>query len=616
MLENNQPCAARSSQGDPRGAEAAWTGPAAHRAWIYATSIVCVIFGGVASLIKPFFSNQNTYLLHAAIESGLLPNLKYDWLASTTDPAPVFTFLCARILAVLGTTGLPFANAFLGAAFLAGLIACAEAMVPTNPTPALRLTTAIALVSMWFGFPAQLAVTLFEGVGGQYLFRGYLQPSSFGVMLLWALWAFATERVAVGVLLGAFAVWMSPSYFLTYVCVLGAAECFRRARPLGTISAAGAVAVLPILWVCFHHFSPTDPASFAEACRILVEERIPHHANPASFVAWSNIAQFLLVVIAIKCGSGGASRAVLVMTGLAAALSVAAICVDHPQARLAFPWRTFTVIVPLATAIITYRACAVLHRGPVGWVKLSDLLRSRPGNSTGLWPYLSAGRSLVPSFQASLGVQTAAGEAIHANSNDDLGSDRNTPYEHVARRAHLTLLCLAVLCSALVVRAAISGYHRLHQAPPREVLLVKDLRTLGVSLSKRLVIPPQWETIRLNAPAPVFVDWKSHPYRDLEVLEWWRRVQLTRRFYGSDAQRCATLGQILRVDSSIRWILAPEGFKLACPGIRRHRLLSGEAFSIDDAPSLLTVGSRPDHKTPMNIANSSKAVPSVVTDQR
>jgi hypothetical protein len=48
---------------------------------------------------------------------------------------------------------------------------------------------------------------------------------------------------------------------------------------------------------------------------------------------------------------------------------------------------------------------------------------------------------------------------------------------------------------------------------------------------------PELETFRLNALQSVFVDSKSHPYRDVEILEWKRRIDLAKRFY-DNASKC------------------------------------------------------------------------------
>jgi hypothetical protein len=49
---------------------------------------------------------------------------------------------------------------------------------------------------------------------------------------------------------------------------------------------------------------------------------------------------------------------------------------------------------------------------------------------------------------------------------------------------------------------------------------------------------------RFYTGAPIFVNLKTHPYKDVEVLEWYRRLQLAEDFYRSD-EPCSTLDKII-----------------------------------------------------------------------
>lgn len=48
-----------------------------------------------------------------------------------------------------------------------------------------------------------------------------------------------------------------------------------------------------------------------------------------------------------------------------------------------------------------------------------------------------------------------------------------------------------------------------------------------------LLIPKEFENIRLNAKTPIFVDYKSHPFKADEVVEWYERIKIVDRFYES-----------------------------------------------------------------------------------
>jgi hypothetical protein len=47
------------------------------------------------------------------------------------------------------------------------------------------------------------------------------------------------------------------------------------------------------------------------------------------------------------------------------------------------------------------------------------------------------------------------------------------------------------------------------------------------------LIPPDMGSFRIAAGVPVFVDFKSNPYKDTEVVEWFDRAEIAKDFYAS-----------------------------------------------------------------------------------
>jgi len=65
------------------------------------------------------------------------------------------------------------------------------------------------------------------------------------------------------------------------------------------------------------------------------------------------------------------------------------------------------------------------------------------------------------------------------------------------------------------------------------------------------------EDIRLNAQVPIFVDFKSHPYKAEEVIEWFDRVNLTRDFYQSEsAEERVSAFKRIQAKENISYILS------------------------------------------------------------
>ena len=61
------------------------------------------------------------------------------------------------------------------------------------------------------------------------------------------------------------------------------------------------------------------------------------------------------------------------------------------------------------------------------------------------------------------------------------------------------------------------------------------------------LIPKKMQDFRLATGSPVFIEFKSIPYRDTDVLEWYERIQKIERFYKEN-------------DCSIAYELIEKGF--------------------------------------------------------
>ena len=72
-----------------------------------------------------------------------------------------------------------------------------------------------------------------------------------------------------------------------------------------------------------------------------------------------------------------------------------------------------------------------------------------------------------------------------------------------------------------------------------------------------LLSPTDRMNVRLNAKVPIFVDFKSHPYRGDEVIEWRARILLSNKFYNSSStikEKILVLGEI-NAKQKLKYIL-------------------------------------------------------------
>jgi len=128
-------------------------------------------------------------------------------------------------------------------------------------------------------------------------------------------------------------------------------------------------------------------------------------------------------------------------------------------------------------------------------------------------------------------------------------------------RAKWILVCLGPLLAACSYRFVRGESHH----GPDGDQGVALARKIQPSERRRwsLLVPVDWEAVRLNAPAAIYVDFKSHPYQDAEVLAWWDRVSLARAVYSPGDKGCGALSRLLEAEPRLGFVLAPASADLA-----------------------------------------------------
>jgi len=96
------------------------------------------------------------------------------------------------------------------------------------------------------------------------------------------------------------------------------------------------------------------------------------------------------------------------------------------------------------------------------------------------------------------------------------------------------------------------------------------------------LIPVEMQKFRLYSGAAVFVDWKTHPYKDKEILEWHQRLKIAERIYkGKEIISDAAWNKIIE-EKGISYIVFPSERK-------QEASEKWEELYSDDDYSLFTV---------------------------
>jgi uncharacterized protein DUF6798 len=517
-------------------------------------------------------SNECVYLLESL--KAIHPNLwTRDW-AVTQNHAyhPAYARL-GELLLRISPTGYAIGGANVACIALAMFVVYAllrRLAAPERALPALCIVLLLA------------SVTRTQAAGGSYAFSEIFQPSTLGSLgFIAAALAFAAGRPLLSGLALAFGGLFHVNYLVLGLCVFGVAWlCTGRERLVSRALAGLGPPFLVLLYFLPFLLASANPTVSAEARRIYLDLRSPHHYRPVVF-AWdfSFFAGFQLLGVAAL--SGPARRGLLVQRRILFLL-VGCWALVIPAALL-----SSVVVVRFVQQLFAWRICPQ-----------ADLL-AQAAFAAGLVSIFCDGRPALASFDrlgrwlAGLGVAALV-----------LGSV-------VTGKWNATLVVLCLLLAAFVIA---SGFLRRLGRPGRGALsvavasaalltalvaaniwrfahLVRTSNLLSgvdpgvaelcaweaahTAQEALFLTPPQEDELRLRCQRAIVVDWKSNPAVPSEVLEWYKRIEdVTGRrpfrreadldgYQELDASRVASLRQRYGID----YVVVERGHEISGLGV-------------------------------------------------
>jgi hypothetical protein len=482
-----------------------------------------LVFGISYTQAPLYYSNQNQYFLHGLAEAGR-GDLDRDWLANTKDPTPIFSGLVACTARYLHEGLFHVYYLLILGLYFHCLVGLFTFLAPVTPSMPARLCFITFFVVLHAGV-VRLASThllgvdypwfLQAGVAGQYILGFGLQPSVFGVFLLASILAFLRERpwrAVVWLCLAAIlhATYLPAAAFLTLAYMaLRYRQCGFRASIL--LGGFALVLALPSVLYNLAMFAPTSATGFAEAQRILAEVRLPHHAMVARWFDGIAVAQILWIVLAMFLVRRSNLFLIILILFLGSLiLTLIQLATGNDTLALLFPWRTSAILVPLATTVILSRLVVALE--------------PRQGRLESV-----AKVAYITTCGLALGACCAGGLAISYFQLGYHSNDEEIPLLEFVRTHHRpgdVYLVPVEVPKPPTKRGVFSSNFK--PAPRRG----KADGFIAVDL----------QGFRLATGAALYVDFKSIPYQDAEVLEWYERVRWCQKVYGK------TFGNDLRTE--------------------------------------------------------------------
>ena len=435
-----------------------------------------------------YTSNQNQYFLHGLAKAGF-GYLREDWLANTQDPTPLFSLLVYMTYHLLRSEVVFYLYyPLLMGVYLYSIVGIVKQVIPGLVDSRVKILAFYTLVVVIHsaairylllrGLGTNWEYLLEGGVAGQRLLGNVLQPSCFGVFLVFSIYLFLRGRPFCAVTAGMLAAAFHPTYLLSAAFLTTAYMLvtylehrdFHKPLYLGLLAL---LLVSPIVAYVYATFWGSDPAATAQARDIMANYRLPHHTWISQWFDLSVIVQVLLVLAALYILRKSRLFWIMLLPFLMMlALTLLQVFLQNDNLALLFPWRFSVVLVPLSTCIVT----------------------------AGL---LSKVFERLPSEPALLSIK---------------------------QDKFMVGFCSVILLGLMIVGVfKFSLDLREKQSSPERAMM--SFMAQNKSHGQSYLIPIKMQDFRLATGAPVFIEYKSIPYTDREVLEWYSRILKASRFY-------------------------------------------------------------------------------------
>jgi len=492
--------------------------PAGHQLWdsrlrhCLSVLMLALVFSISYTQLPLYAENQNEYFLRGLARTGF-GLLQHDWLAHTADVTPAFSLMVEWTYHYLHRRGFYLEFILVLGVYIYSLLGIASSLYGINRSRTQYLTY-LALVVLLFSplldylppriFGFTLAAVVYDGVGYEGILRHYLQPSSFGALLLLSIYLFLGGKPLLAVVSSSLAAVFHPVYLLpagvltiSYLLTLA-----RRGESLRNVLGVGACALgvaLPIIVYTYVVFRPTSPDTWKAASAIFVHFAVAAHAVPRFWlgpVVLIKAAIVLIALYAIRRTELFLPMLLLLVT--AVGLTTIQMLSGSDALAVFLPWRLSVVLVPLASSVILALVVSRLVSGLEKW---------RPGRE----------HVLVELSMLTLGVLIGAGVVMTIQSF-------RSPIEDG---------------SGEVMR-----FVSAHKSSEDTYLVPFDARDWFL-----------FEKFRLDTGAPTFVDHRLVPKKDTDVIEWYKRVRLAEAFYEAGGEARCQLSRTLFADYKITHVI-------------------------------------------------------------
>lgn len=381
----------------------------------------------------------------------------------------------------------------------------------------LNKKNSITILAIWFFifFIIFHEKTFFSGVAGQSVYNKTYQPSTFGVLLILSLCLFIYDKIIISIIIASLSAIIHPTYLIQSIFLISGYCIYllyiKNYKNLLIAILVALILLTPLLLYLILNFISLDPNISKLGQDIMAEQRIPHHAKITYWFSYKDIQSLIIIILALF--------------------------LIHKEKNIFIP---LTVVCALSLIF------TLIHY-------LTD------SNFFGL---------LFP-WRSSVYLNPISILIILSIILNKLVQKYSIIIENYSK-------VVFSICSLLILALTIPGV--------KEIYSLNELKnkkfSLALMLSKekyihRLLIPINQNHMRMNSGIPIFVDWKSTPYKNEEIINWYERIRLANNFYLSSTfkERYDIFNQITKLENISHFVVKKQNQNLFinCKKILEHK---------------------------------------------
>ncbi|MBD3377683.1 hypothetical protein GF406_21825 [candidate division KSB1 bacterium] len=439
----------------------------------------CLVFSISYTQFPLYYGNQNTYFIHGLADANH-EALKEDLLYKSPDPFPVFSQL-VKLVSTVNSGLFYFFHFILSATYLTSLIGIIRYLFNFKFNDISYHLSIILIIIVHSHLLARVSSRLFNynlkniftvGFAEQEVLGHVFQPSAFGVLFILAIFLLIKRYNFLALLLIIITPLFHSTYFLSAIILsLIILLKLKSARHFLFFLIFSAILWSPYIFYILYNFSPTTLDSMKIASDILVHKRVPHHADIRYWFDFDSLVRTFIILagILVVRKKQDLFQILLISSSVCFFFMIIQYFIQNNQLALLFPWRLSVWILPITSVIF------------LTWIfhQLYELL----------WHYKYLQKTILYVFLITVFISLLWGsKSILKNYKIRRDLEDMSLFSYIAA------------------------------SKPE---------------SPHFLINTTFENFRLTTFVPVYVDRKSHPYKDKDIIEWYKRLQLAELIYNS-----------------------------------------------------------------------------------